>query len=62
MSGKGLYLREQRQLREAKRRAHPGHCKPSKEQQAERKARVERNQKREIANERERAAEWAHEA
>lgn len=57
MSLKGLYLREQKQLREAKRRAHPGHHKPTKEQRADRKARIEYNQRKEIANERERAIE-----
>lgn len=62
MSLKGLRLREQKQMREAKRRAHPGHHKPSKEQRADRQARVEYNRKKVIANERERAIEQLCEA
>ena len=62
MTPRGLHLRQQRQLRDAKRRAHPGHHKPTKEEQADRKARVEYNRKKVNVNERERATERLHEA
>lgn len=57
MSLKGLRLRQRLRIRDAKRRAHPGHHKPTKADTEARKARIAYRKKRMIDHERERAIE-----